>query len=31
MMLSKTSSHSRASFKTITLSVFTLLIVLSAY
>jgi cytochrome c-type biogenesis protein CcmH len=30
-MLSKTSSHSRASFKTITLSVFTLLIVLSAY
>lgn len=31
MMLSKTSSHSRASFKTITLSVFTLLIVLSAF
>ena len=31
MMLSKTSSHSRASFKTITLSVLTLLIVLSAY
>jgi len=31
MMLSKTSSHSRASFKTITLSVLTLLIVLSAF
>ena len=30
-MLSKTSSHSRASFKTITLSVLTLLIVLSAF
>ena len=30
-MLSKTSSHSRTSFKTITLSVFTLLIVLSAF
>ncbi len=31
MMLLKTSSHSRASFKTITLSVLTLLIVLSAF
>ncbi len=31
MMLSKTSSHSRASFKTITLSVFTLLFMLSAF
>ena len=31
MMLSKTSSHSRASFKTITLSVLTLLIVFSAF
>ena len=30
-MLSKTSSHSRASFKTITLSVLTLLIVFSAF
>ena len=30
-MLSKTSSHSRASFKTITLSVFTLLFMLSAF
>ena len=30
-MLSNTSSHSRASFKTITLSVLTLLIVLSAF
>ena len=31
MMLSKTSSHSRASFKTITLSFFTLLFMLSAF